>query len=92
MHLLDLVVELSALEHLEGVTVNVEDSIRLNLCVSALHKRLLGDGCLPLSSLLLIKAIDFLLPLLLNDLDDVALVLGLEDGEFYPDRAFLVDH
>ena len=91
MHLLNLVVELSPLEHLKGVAINVEHSIRLNLSVSALHERLFGEGSLPLSMLLLIKTIDFLLPFLLNDLYDVALIFGLEDGEFNLDGAFFVD-
>ena len=83
-------VELSPLKHLKGVAINVEHSIGLNLSVSALHERLFGEGSLPLSKLLLIKAIDFLLPFLLNDLYDVALIFWLEDREFNLDWAFLV--
>ena len=83
-------VELSSLEHLKGIAINVEHSIRLNLSMSALYERLLGKGNLPLSKFLLIKALDFLLPFLLNDLDDVALILGLKDREFYFDWAFFV--
>ena len=83
-------VELCALEHLKGVAINVEHSIRLNLSVSTLHKRLFGQGNLPLSKLLLIKAFDFLLPFLLNNFDDVALILGLEYGKFYLYGTFFV--
>ena len=83
-------VELSPLEHLKGVAINVEHSIGLNLSVSALNERLFREGNLPLSKLLLIKAINFLLPFLLNDLYDVALIFGLEDGDFNLDGAFFV--
>ena len=83
-------VELRPLKHLKGVAINVEHSIGLNLSVSALHERLFGEGSLPLSKLLLIKAIDFLFPFLLNDFYDVALIFGLEDGDFNLDGAFFV--
>ena len=83
-------VELSSLEHLKGIAINVEHSIRLNLSMSALYKRLLGKSNLLLSKFLLIKALDFFLPFLLNDLDHVALILGLKDRKFYFYGAFFV--
>ena len=45
-----------------------------------------------LAHFLLIQTFDLPIPLLLNDCDDIALILGLENGEFNLDGALFVDH
>lgn len=96
MHLLYLVVELGPLKHLEGVAEDVEDLVRLDLGVPALHEALVADCRLALEAALLrVEALHLLLPLTLDDLNDVRLDLvrsrheGLRDSRLGP---LQVDH
>lgn len=91
VHLLDLVIELGPLQHLKCVTIDVEHFIGLYLCVAALNDALLVIGELFFAELLLVEAIDLSLPLFLDNLDHVALVLWLEDGQLDLDWALLDD-
>lgn len=91
MHLLDLVVELSPLQHLEGVPVDVQDLVRLDFGVATLHNGLIVTIGQAFAHFLLIEPFYLPLPLFLDDLDHVALVLGLENGQLDLDWAFF-DH
>ena len=89
VHLLNLVVELGALEDLESVAIDVEDTVRLDFSMTRLDDRLVVGHCAGfLAHFLLVEAFYLTVPLLLDDLDDIALILGLEDREFYLDGTF----
>ena len=93
VHFFHLIVKLAALQDLQRVAVDIEHLIRLNLGMARLHDRLLigSRSGLPLAHLLLVEAVDLALPLLLNDLYDVAFVLRLENGQLDFDGPFF-DH
>ena len=86
MHLFDLVVELRPLEHLEGVAVDVKHFVGLNFSVTALNNRFFSHIYIAFAQLFLIKSIDLPLPLFLDDFDDIALVLRLENWQRDLDR------
>ena len=79
VHLLHHVVELWAGEHLQGVPVDVEDTIALDLGVAALHQALvavvLSLQVLRVCSILLrVQAFSLPVPLFLDDLDHSVLL------------------
>lgn len=88
--LLHLRVKLGPLQHLKRVAVDVEHFVRLDLGVAALHDRLLALVVGALAVLFLVQPVDFALPLLLDDLDHVALVFRLENWQSDLDRPILV--
>ena len=82
VHLFHQVVELGALEDFQRVAIDVQHPVGFDLGVPALHQRFLGGVEILLAVLLLIQPVDFSVPLLLDDLNDIAFVLGLEDRQF----------
>jgi len=92
VHLLDLVVKLSPLEDLQSVAVYVKDLIRLDLGMAALDDGFLDCVDLTLACFLLIQSLYFPFPLFLNNLDHIALVLRLENGQLNFDRAFFYEN
>ena len=90
VNLLHLLIKLGPLQHLQGVAVDVEHSVRLDLCVATLHDRLLALIHKPLTQLFLVQAIYLFLPLLLDDLDHVTLVFRLEHWQVNLHRSLFV--
>ena len=81
VHLLDLVMELRPLQHLQCITIDVEGSVGLNLSVAALHQRFLLSSDWPRTEFLMIKSFDFFFPLALDYLDHIAFILWFEDRQ-----------
>ena len=86
VHLLDLVMKLGPLEHLQGITIDVKGFVGLDLSVAALHQRFLLDSDWPRTKFLMIKSFNFFIPLTLDYLDHITLILGFEDGQLNLDR------
>lgn len=86
VHLLHDVVEFGAGEHFKSVSVNVEDTVALDLGVTALHETLVAEVRLVLrvlcvdTVLLDIEALHFTFPLFLDDLDNGILLCLLLGG------------
>ena len=72
------IVEFWSLEDLKRVTIDVEDPVRFDLGMATLDKWLVGSVEVLLAKFLLVKPLNFLVPLFLNNFDDVAFILGLE--------------
>ena len=87
MHLFNLIIEFCALKDLKCVAIDVEDAIRLDFSMTRLDDRFVTSQSATLAHFFLIKALHFTLPLLLNNLDHIALVLGLEDWKLDFDGA-----